>query len=483
MKKTTPFFPPATKWLFGRPPVSAQTRTKAEAKRIQHESLTGLHEMFGKFIPDNLLDPTSKGEGSRTRIFTRRVTFWMFLTQVLSEGGACRIALRKLQAWQSANNMKLADSSTSAYCTARGRLDLSTLMGIHRRAAKEVCARNVRAEHEFGRPVKIVDGTTCSMPDTPANQKEWPQTKAQKPGCGFPFVKIVGLFTLAEGVLTHWEEGNKHDHEITLFRRLWNHLVSGDILLGDTAFGSFAAIAALLVKGVDCITPVHQARSVDFRKGKRLGKKDHLVTWTKPVARSKAWSKADWRKLPGTLTVREVEIRIDVPGFRSQSYILSTTLLDPVLWPAEKLGRIYFKRWSVELFFRDIKTSMGMDILRCKTPDMVRKELVMHAIAYNCIRGVMQHASLLHGVAIARISFKGTCDAIRQWRDTIVLNSDKPKRLAEVIADLYWAIADDPVPDRPERSEPRAKKRRPKGYQLLTNPRAEMVVSESRKDK
>jgi Transposase DDE domain len=439
--------------------------------------------LFGTFIPESLLESTDSGRESRNRTFNRRTTFWAFLTQVLSPSGSCRLALRKLQAWQSANDLRVADSNTSAYCQARNRMDLENLMEVHRRAAQNVLRKNVRSEHEFGRPVKIVDGTTYSMPDTPDHQREWPQTKAQKPGCGFPFVKVVGLFTLAEGVLTEWVEGNKHHHEMVLFRKLWGGLVSGDVLLADTAFGSFAAIASLLKQGVDSVMHGHQARKVDFRKGKRLGKKDHLVAWTKPLQPNKGWSLKDWKALPETITVREVEIRVEVPGFRVDSYVLVTTLLDPLHWPAETLGRMYFKRWAVEVFFRDIKTAMGMEVLRCMSPEMIRKEIIMQAIAYNCIRGVMQQVSLLYEVPLERISFTGTCDTIRSWREAIALHLDKPRKLVQVMDDLYRVIAEDPLPHRPERSEPRVKKRRPKGYQLMTKPRHEMRVSASRRDK
>ena len=483
MNKSTPFFPHPSKWLFGRPPRSTRARLQAEAQRIHQASLGSLHKLFEPFIPEDLLDPTESGTESRDRTFSRRTTFWTFLTQVLSLSGSCRLALRKLQGWQSANHLEVTDSNTSGYCQARGRLDLENLMEIHHQVARKVRSKNIRTEHEFGRPVKIVDGTTCSMPDTLKNQAQWPQSKAQQPGCGFPFVKLVGIFTLAEGVLTAWAEGNKHQHEMVLFRKLWDGLVSGDILLGDAAFGSFAAIASLLKRGVDSVMHTHQARHVDFRKGKSLGKKDHLIDWIKPTVRSKGWSRKDWKALPDTLTVREVLIRVEVPGFRVEKYVLVTTLTDPVRWPASTLGRMYFKRWTVEVFFRDMKIAMGMDVLRCKSPEMVRKEIVIQAIAYNCIRGVMQHVSIVYETPVERISFTGTCDTIRQWGDAIALHLDKPRRLDEVIDDLYRAIADDPLPDRPGRSEPRVKKRRPKGYQLMTKPRREMHVSASRKNK
>jgi hypothetical protein len=319
------------------------------------------------------------------------------------------------------------------------------------------------------------------MPDTKANQKTWPQTKAQKPGCGFPCAKLVGLFALENGVLIDWAEGNKHDSEQSLFRRLWHRLDPNDIALGDKAFGSYAAMSSLLLKHVDSVTPIHQARKADFRQGKKLGKRDRLVTWHKPAYPKPGWSKTEWKTLPDTLCVRIVEIRVHQPGFRVQKYVLSTTLLDPVEWPAERLGQLYFRRWPVELFFRDIKITMGMDVLRCKTPAMVRKEIIMHAIAYNCIRGLMQHAAALYHVPIERLSFKGTCDTLRQWADAFNIHAGKPRKQSHMLDALLAIIAEDALPHRPNRSEPRVKKRRPKAYQLMTKPRHRMVVSESRR--
>ena len=187
------------------------------------------------------------------------------------------------------------------------------------------------------------------------------------------------------------------------------------------------------------------------------------------------------RVLHPTLSVRIVEIRVQQPGFRVQKYVLSTTLLDPQEWPVERLGELYFRRWSVELFFRDIKITMGMDILRCQTPEMVRKKIIMHAIAYNCIRGLMQHAAALYDVPFERISFKGTSDSLRQWADAFNIHAGKPRKQYQMLEALLAIIAEDALPYRPNRSEPRAKKRRPKAYQLMTKPRHEMVVSDSRR--
>lgn len=482
MNSYTPFLPLLSGQLFGRPPRRAQQELHEQAEQIREASLGKLSGLFGQYIHEPLLEPAENGAGSRERIFGTRTTFWAFLAQVLNPQGSCREALRKLQAWQAARTGVTCGSGTSAYCQARSRLSLPMLREMHHQVAREV-DRQALGSHEFGRPVKVVDGTGLSMPDTAQNQRVWPQTKAQKPGCGFPSAKLVGLFDLDSAVLMDWAEGNKHDHESKLFRSLWGHLRPGDLLLADTGFSSYATMAALLEEGVDTLMPMHQARKFSFRSGKRLGRRDRLLNWKKPAQCVPGWKKADWKKLPDTLTVRVVEIEVNQPGFRVQKVLLVTTLSDPHQWPPERLGRLYFKRWSVELFFRDIKISLGMDILRCKTPVMVRKEIIMHAIAYNCIRAVMHRAAMLYEVALEQISFKGTVDSIRQWGDAIHIHSGKPRKQAEMIRIFFGVIATDAVPDRPDRVEPRAKKRRPKGYQLMTKPRANMEVSASRRDK
>jgi hypothetical protein len=474
MNTSTPFLPHLSGWLFGRPPRSVKAGLEAESQRIRKASLGRLYGLFGKYIPKKLLDPADSGLGSRQRMFSTRTTFWAFLAQVLSPDGSCREALRRLQAWQAAEGLPVADSSTSGYCQARKRLKTQRLRKIHDGVAGALMRKSIDPLTEFGRRVRVVDGTGVSMPDTAANQKIWPQPKGQKPGCGFPFAKLVGLFSLANGVLIDWVEGNKHDHEAKLFRRLWDRLVSGDLLLADRGYCSYAMIGALLQRGIDTVMRIQQARPTDFRKGTRLGPRDRLIHWIKPPKRLRSWTKNQWDALPEQLMLRMVQIQVDVPGFRVQSFVLVTTLTNPTQWPKEKLARLYFRRWSVELFLRDIKITMGMDILRCKTPAMVRKEIIVHVIAYNCIRALMQHAAALYHLPFERISFKGTADTLRQWADALLIHSHKPRKQSEMIAILFRLIAEDRVPYRPERAEPRVKKRRPKNYQRLTKPRHQM---------
>jgi hypothetical protein len=242
-------------------------------------------------------------------------------------------------------------------------------------------------------------------------------------------------------------------------------------VLTDRGFCSYVDIALLLRGGVDSVMRLHQARLKDLRYGKRLGPNDRLVIWQKPIQRPRGCLLADWRRAPQTLTLRQVFVTITIPGFRSQSLVVVTTLIDPIRYPADEIAKLYLRRWSVELFFRDIKITLGMDVLRCQTPDMVRKEIIMHAIAYNLIRALMQQAASLYHVPIERLSFKGTVDTLRQWADPLNAAADKPREQARLIDQLLQILAEDIVPLRPKRVEPRVRKRRPKAYPLMTLPR------------
>ena len=473
MNTSTPFFAGFHHILFGRPARSAQEKLQAQAEALRRASLCQLAKLFAPWVPPGQLAPQGK---QRRRRFPMAVTFWAFLSQTLNPGSPCRETVRKVQAWCAARKIPMPDTNTGGYCKARQRLDPHKLRELHRHGVDRLQSRINDAQLWQGRRVKVVDGTGVSMPDTPENQEAFPQSSVQKPGCGFPVAKIVACFCLHSGALIEWVEGTLHNHEYTLFRRLWDLFDNGDVLLADRAFCSFEAIATLLGRGVDSVMRLHQKRSCDFRKGTRVGKHEWLIQWDKPPKRSKTATAREWKRLPNSLTLRYVKINITTPGFRTQEVIVVTTLTDTQKYTAEALGELYFLRWSVELFFRDIKITIGMDVLRCLTPAMVRKEIIMHAIAYNLIRALMQEAAALYNVDLTRISFKGSVDTLRQWNEALNTVGNKTRELARLKAQLLQLLAEDLVPFRPNRAEPRARKRRPKNYNLLTKPRHEMVV-------
>ena len=276
-------------------------------------------------------------------------------------------------------------------------------------------------------------------------------------------------------------KGNKHQHELNLLQKLLDQFKAGDLVLGDRGFNSYTLLALLLMRGAHSLFRLHQRRPADLRKGKPLGKNDRLMVWSKPWLwqRPRYLSKASWQRIAQQLSVRVVRFTLAVPGYRAQSVTLVTTLLDAHAYPAKELARLYVRRWRIELWFRDIKTSMGMEVLRCKSPKMLHKELEMFFIAYNLIRGLMAEAGAIYEVPVERLSFKGTVDSVRQF-SVAIAQARSRKNQKQLIAQLLKIIAQDELPDRPGRRDPRAVKRRPKPYQLLNQPRHLMIELEHR---
>ena len=442
-------------------------RTESERVREQAKRLDGLAGLVAKFIPPGLFDIT---KGQRERIYSPWVTFIAFLSQVLTRGSACREAVRRVQAWRLASKRTLPDESTCAYCTARGRLGLPLLRAAHERIGQWLEAHRSQSDTWCGRTVRVLDGCGVSMPDTKANRKRWPYAGGQKPGCGFPTAQLVGLFCLATGRLIHFAYESWKAHEIPLARQLVGWIETGSVVLADRGFCGWGLIALLRRKGVDVVMRVHQARKVSGR----------LLTLSKPRQTPETWSQALWEELPDEIKVRIVSFRIEVRGFRTQNIVLLTTLLDEELYSDAQIAALYYRRWSVELFFREIKTTLGLDVLRCQSPALIEKEVLLEVIAYNLIRALMLEAAWTYDVALERLIFKGTVDTLRQWTPLFFLATHLARSAR---AELIRIIASDPVPLRPFRSEPRARKRRPKSYQLLTRPRHKMVVSPSRAKK
>lgn len=399
-------------------------------------------------------------------------TFWLFLTQVLSPNGSCREAVREALAWLYTERQEVASPNTAAYCKARGRLAVKPLETLSRKIAQrlEECVEDHGRWH--GRAVKVVDGSTLSMPDSPDNQKRYPQPDGQKPGCGFPVLRLVVVFSLATGAVLASARSSLGTSEWTLFHRLWKHFRPGDVALADRGFSSFANFARLQKRGVDSVMRLHQRRKEGNQRLKRLGRGDWLVSWTKNPRPPQWAQRSFWESLPDTLIIREISITVPIPGFRSRRIVLATTLLDPKKFPKKSFADLYRRRWYAELFLRDIKTTMGMDILRCKSPNMIHRELAMYLIAYNLIRCLMVEAARHADLPVERISFTGTVVTIRSWRHLLTQNRTDPARTQTIFKLILWYIARDVLPHRPNRIEPRARKRRPKPYPLLNKPRS-----------
>ena len=439
-------------------------------EQLRQQSLCHLELLLGPLLPPGLLAQADEGANSRERVFSVRRTFFGFLYQVLKPDTACREIVRQVQALLALHDRGRADENTSAYCQARKRLPLDRLSRVRVGVA---AAGQKMAGLWHGLQPKVIDGTTVSAPDTRKNQRAYPQSRSQKPGCGFPLIRLVGVFSLSTGVLLDYVKGNKHQHELRLLWKLLDQFKPGDLAVADRGFCSYVLLALLLRLGVASLFRLHQRRPADLRQGQRLGKNDRLFTWLKPPQKPRWLPQSWWKKIPAQLTVRVIRFKLACPGYRPESVTLVTTLLDAQKYPAPDLAQLYARRWKIELWFRDIKTSMGMEVLRCKSPQMLHKELEMFFIAYNLIRCLMAQAGVINDVELDRLSFKGTVDSVRQFSLAIAQARSKKKQ-HQLIAELLEVIARDEVPKRPDRREPRAVKRRPKAYQLLNRPRHAM---------
>jgi Transposase DDE domain len=399
----------------------------------------------------------------RQRLFSPFVTLWLFVWQALSPDGSCREAVLRLWADRPMDDEGEAISATTgSYCRARQRLPFGLIVTLIGMVAARLFQR-LSGEHLWcGRRVKIVDGTTVSMPDTVANQARFPQSRSQKAGLGFPIARLVGVFCWSSGALLAHATGpcqGKNNSELGLLRGLLDQFSAGDLVLGDRYYASYMMVALFWMRGVDVLFPQHQRRQSDFRKGRRLGRKDHVVTWHKP-------KRPDWLEeslygqLPETLVIRE---------FRNGRRILVTTLIDAQQASVQTLTALYQTRWHCELDLRAIKQVLAMDILRCQSPDMVEKEIAVHLLAYNLLRALLLEASRHAAVAPRTVSFKAALQTLLAQGGLLWLCEQSGR----VIHALLARLASERVGDRPGRCEPRAIKRRPKPRPLLKQPRPE----------
>jgi hypothetical protein len=429
-----------------------------------------LAEQLRALLPPELLASAEEGTNSRERIYSLRLTFAGFVWQMLKPKTPCREVVRAVQALFQAAERGSVDEGTGAYIQARQRLPKERLEKALLATAATAGQRVQDQGQINGRTVTVVDCSTTQLADTPKNRKRYSQPSGQKPGCGFPLIKFLALSHLGSGAILRVIMADWKTHDLRLLRRAWEYLRKGDILLGDRAYADYVTLACLPQQEVDVVARLSQTRKVDFRRAKqRLGKGDALFEWRKGYQQSEILTAEEWRKMPEKITVRILRFEAMIRG-RKQRITLVTTLLDAKAYPAAKLIALYARRWNLELSLRHLKTTLGMEQLRCQTPDMAEKEILAYLVAYNLIRCLMAEAVSAAGVEMERLSFKGTLDAVRQY--TAAIASARSKKKRQLLWDeLVRQILRDLVPHRPGRREPRAVKRRPKPYPLLTRPR------------
>jgi hypothetical protein len=405
----------------------------------------------------------------RRRLFDPFVTLWAFLSQVLDADKSCHNAVSRVIAWLSSETVELPSQDTGAYCQARQRLPEKLLQQLFSKVAEGLQAKVTFKHLWCGRHVKVIDGSTVSMPDTEENQKIYPQPSTQSPGCGFPIAKIGVLFSLATGAAIALAIDVLNTHDVKLARRLYEFLNPDDVLLGDRAFCSYADLVFVKKRQADAVFRKHQGRKQELRQGKVVGSRDKQVIWHKPKTCPKGLTKEEFAALPLTLTVREVHYYIAIPGFRTQQVSLITTLLDAQAYSTFDFVKLYEFRWDVELDLKHLKTTLGMDILRSKTPAMVRKEIYVYLLAYNLLRSLMWEAGTVYGVLALRLSLQGTRQHLDNFIPQLLAScGNKRRRIYRI---LLAMIVHKPVPERPGRSEPRVRKRRSKAYPVMQQPR------------
>ena len=411
------------------------------------------------------------GHQWRARVYTPWITLVIFLSQVLSAEQCCDEAVDRFQKCRYDQGLPKVSVETSSYCEARQRLPEQLSWDLVRQSGDAILRKAKRSWLFQGRSVKIVDGSTVLAADTAENQAAYPQPTNQAPGLGFPIVRFLVIFSLAVGSVLEAAVGpyqGKETSELALLRSIVGQFRPGDIALADRFFCSYWLIAALRARGVDVVVRLHQRRKADFRRGRKLGRKDHIVTWPKPEKRPSWMTHAEYATMPAELTVRECRVQVKDKTKRVRNITVVTTLLDAKVYPAKRLGDLFRQRWHAELDLRTLKTEMRMEMLRTKTPEMVRKEIAMHLLAYNLIRGLMAEAAREQEVKPRALSFMGAVHTVRQFEqshlyDPTWIEADLP-RLLELIGEKR-------LEDRPDRYEPRAVKRRPKPHAILTMPR------------
>lgn len=442
-------------------PTRSPVYTQQKLQHIQRRH-SDCYRIFNLLTSDALLDKVEELlPAHRERLFPPTETLAMFITQALSADRSCQRIVNQAAMQRLMDGLPTCSTHTGGYCRARQRLPLSMLSGLSVHLGQLIDSHVPDQWRWQGRKVRLVDGTTATMADTSANQASFPQQRSQQPGLGFPICRIVGITCLSSGALLNAAIGRfngKGGDEQTLLRSIQDTFQSGDIVMGDAFFATYFFIAAMQAKGVDILMEQNgpRRRSTDFRRGKKLGQRDHLMVMEKPKIKPPWMSEDYYQAAPAFLTVREL---------KAGRKILITTMLCSKATSKGALKSLYKKRWGVELDIRHIKETMGMNVLSCKTPDMILKEIWVYLLAYNLLRLLMTQAALVAGALPRKLSFK---HCLQLWLAGLT-NLDMLEE--EQLCKLLVLMAQQRVGNRPGRIEPRAVKRRPKAFPLLTKPR------------
>jgi len=444
-------------------------RAEILKQKFQTSVALPIEPVLPEAVIEQILD--EQGVKYRQTLYTPIVVLWAWIAQVLDGDKSLSNAVNRVMAWVSAARETIPSADTGGYSKARKRLPLAVLKSLLSRTAVALTSQ-VKPEHLWcGRRVKAYDGTSVLMSDTPANQAVYPQHSNQKAGCGFPLAKVVVWFCGTTGAVLEVAVAAFNTSEWQLSRQLYAKLTPEDVVVADSAYGSYADLALVRLAQADAVFRKHHARHCDFRKGQKLGIGDHIVEWHRPLKCPASMSPADFAALPTCLEVREVHLLIQQPGFRPTEIILVTTLLDPKRYPKAKLAELYQLRWfTTEVNFKHLKTTLQMEMIAAKTPEMVQKDIWVHLLAYNLLRTLMWQAAQAAKTSPLRLSLQGTRQQFNHLRPLLAHATLKTRRF--LYAALLEMVQVQVVPLRPHRKEPRVVKRRPKPFPRMQQPRS-----------
>ena len=431
---------------------------------------------FQDILSQDMIEQTLKDMNIeyRQRLYDPIITLWAFICQVLDDDKSCSKAVSRINALLADRYNKLPSADTGAYCKARKRLNLSFIISLLKQTGQALHHKPTDKYLWCNKRVFLIDGSSLSMADTQENKQKYSQQENQHEYVGFPVARIVAIFCLHTGAIIDAAIDSLSFQEITLFRRLYPHLKPGDVALGDRAFGSYADICLLLHRGVDSVFRIHASRKVDFSKGKSLsnqtGHYDHIVYWNRPKAGTLSLEPQLYEQLPDRIELRELRFYIHIKGFRTKVVTLVTTLLDHKTYTYEDLAQLYGYRWQVEIDLRHLKTTMKMDFIKAKSPQMVEKEFYVHLLAYNLIRSVLWDTCIIYEISSLTLSFKGAIQYILSFLPLLAILENR----FAIYMKMLSLIAQTKLPERPFRIEPRVIKKRPKAFPMMKRPRQEL---------
>jgi len=431
--------------------------------------------VFENILPASKLNKWSQSE--RKRIYDSTTTLWAWCSQILESNASCHKAVSNVQSWREQLDLPAPSSQTKAYCESRKRLPKSFIKQANDHVLKKLDSSILSRDLWQGLQLKAIDGSSMQLMDTEENQLIYPQPNQQKKGCGFPVMGVCGVVNLSHGGWETLSTSAHTQHDLSATYGVLEHFGENDLCLADRAYNSYEFMCLLKARGSESLMRLHQSRkrSLDWKKGKKIGGNDRLYTWNKPQrqAPGSRLTKEEWELLPNSMEVRISRFKYKQRDGKTAWMYLASSLTDAERYPYEELCKRYYERWVIELKFRDIKTMLQMEFIRAKTPELSEKTILILQLCYNMIYSLIQEARRDHLVENYQTSFKHCVDQILSHSGNYKGHHSHRYKRGKLHEKLLLKLASETLIIRKGRHEPRAKKRRPKNHQLLTLPRSE----------